>query len=262
MSTTPVPSSTSTSPVARPIACSDAEWDTRVQLAAIYRLMQHHGWSFGLATHISARVPGEVDTMLLNPYGLMFDEIKASNLVKVRFDGTKLDGSPYRVNPAGLVLHRSVYQARPDLVAAIHSHSETGIAISMLECGLLTTTQTAVRFHERIAYLDFDGAVDNLDHDEQVGEALGPHMALILRNHGLVTVGRTLGESFVVMVYLEQSIGAQLKAQSTGTPLKPPPKHVLDTAAAMRDKRNEQNNENNWQAWLRLADRVSPGFRE
>jgi ribulose-5-phosphate 4-epimerase/fuculose-1-phosphate aldolase len=242
---------------------SPEEWQTRVELAACYRLAHHYGWqgtNFG--THFSARVPGEPEHFLLNPVGLLFDEVTASSLIKVDAKGNKLNDSPYRVNNAGVALHGGCYMARPDVMGVLHTHTDSGVALSMLECGLLPVSMAAVRFHKRVGYYDFRGPGDNMSDRDRLGESLGPHMALIMRNHGLIAVGRTIGEAFVVMCVLEQACSSQLLAMQTGAKLLVPDDTIVDPMAAKRDGMNDRNNDGNWQTMMRLADRLDPGYRQ
>ena len=242
---------------------SPEEWQARVELAACYRLMAHFGWSgTNFGTHLSARVPGEPENMLLNPVSVKFDQINASSLIKVHLDGKKLTESPYRVNGAGIAFHGGVYWNRPDVMGALHSHSETGVAISMLKCGILSTSITAARFHNRLGYYDFAGPGDNKQERVNLAKALGPHMALIMRNHGLLTVGHTIGESMVVMVVLEQVISTQLRAMSAGTELIMPDPELMELAAKDRDARSARNNARDWESLMDLADRIDPSYRE
>jgi ribulose-5-phosphate 4-epimerase/fuculose-1-phosphate aldolase len=242
---------------------SPEEWQARIELAACYRLAAHFGWAgTNLGTHFSARVPGEGERFLLNPVGLMFDEITASSLIKVDPDGNKHNDSPYRVNRAGIAIHGGMYRARQDVNAVLHTHTENGTAISILECGLLPVSITAMRFYQRIGYYDFKGPGENREERGAMAAALGPHYALIMRNHGLLAVGRTIGESMIVMMSLEQAIASQLKAMSTGAKLIIPDEALLAKTAARRDQMNEQNNDLNWQSFFRLADRIDPSFRE
>jgi ribulose-5-phosphate 4-epimerase/fuculose-1-phosphate aldolase len=241
---------------------SPAEWQARVELAACYRLTEHYGYASPLGTHLSARVPDEPDHFLLNPVGLLFDEMTASSFIKVDMEGNKLTESPYRVNGAGVEIHGAAYEARPDVMAALHTHTENGVAISMMECGLLSLSQTAMRFHKRIAYHDFAGPADAFDERERMGRDLGPHMAMIMKNHGLLIVGRTVGEAFVVMLSLEGTIASQLTAQQTGVRLNTLEDALCDQYAANRDGKNERNNDLNWQTFMRQADRLDPSYRE
>ena len=242
---------------------SAKEWDTRVELAACYRLAHHFGWAgTNFGTHLSARVPGEPDHFLLNPVSLMFDEINASSLIKVDMDGNKLTESPYRCNNAGITLHGGIYQGRPDVMAAVHTHTQTGVAFSMLDCELLPASMSAMRFYKRIGYFEYTGPGDARSNRDPLAEALGPHMAVVMKNHGLMSVGRTIGESMVVMIVLEQAINAQLRAMSTGAKIVVPDAALAERAAGKRDGMNDRNNDMNWQTLLRLADKIDPSYRQ
>jgi ribulose-5-phosphate 4-epimerase/fuculose-1-phosphate aldolase len=242
---------------------SPEEWQARIELAACYRLAAHFGWAgTNLGTHFSARVPGEGNNFLLNPVGLMFDEITASSLIKVDTDGNKLTESPYRTNRAGVATHGGMYLARSEVNSVFHTHTENGVALSMLECGLLPVSITSMRFYKRIGYYDFKGPGENRGERGALAAALGPYYALVMRNHGLLTVGRSIGEGMVVMMSLEQAIAAQLKAMSTGGKLMIPDESLLDKTATRRDQMNEENNDMNWRTFFRLADRIDPSYRE
>jgi ribulose-5-phosphate 4-epimerase/fuculose-1-phosphate aldolase len=241
---------------------SPAEWQQRVELAACYRLTHHFGWAAQLGTHLSARIPDEPEHFLLNPVGLLFDEITASSLVKVDMNGKKLSESPYRVNYAGVEIHGAAYEARPDVMSALHTHTKTGVAISMIEDGVVSLSQTSMRFHKRISYHDFAGPADAMDDRQRMGRDLGQNWAMIMRNHGLLVCGRNVGEAFVVMTALEGVIEAQLLAMSTGAKLTPLDDALCDAAALNRDGKNERNNADNWVTFMRLADRLDPSYRD
>jgi ribulose-5-phosphate 4-epimerase/fuculose-1-phosphate aldolase len=245
---------------------SAEEWNARVELAACYRLAHHFGWAgTNFGTHLSARVPSEPDHFLLNPVGLMFNEISASSLIKVDMDGKKLNDSPYRVNSAGITLHSGVYLGRADVNAVVHTHTKTGVAFSMLECGLLPLSTSAMRFHKRLGYWQYTGAGDDPNNRKSLAAGLGPHMAVVMKNHGLISVGRTVGESMVVMIVLEQAIEAQLMAMSTGAKLSiPDDEDLLDRTADKTQARIARNNSNdgNWQTLVRLADSLDPSYRQ
>lgn len=239
-----------------------AEWQARVELAAMYRLAHQQGWAEDTATHISARVPGEPDHFLINPYGLFFEEITASSLLKIDMDGNSLSDSPFEHHVGGHAIHSAVYLKRPDVVSVFHTHTRAGVAVSMLKNGLRTLSQGAVRFHKRIAYHDFAGPAGPMDDRERIGADLGPHLAMIMRNHGLLTAGRTIGEAFIVMARLEQAIASQLMAESTGEELVEPPEDICDQAAVDRDDKNARLNKGAWEAWMRRADRLDPSYRD
>ena len=168
---------------------SDEEWQARVDLAAAYRLVAHYGWTHLINNHISLRVPGTQDQFLINPYGLLYEQITASNLVKIDVDGNILDETPYQVNRAGFVIHSAIHMARKDLHAVLHTHTVAGQAVSALDCGLLPLNQSAMRFYKRIGYHDFEGVANDLDERERIVRDLGEHKCLILKHHGLLTAG-------------------------------------------------------------------------
>lgn len=230
----------------------------RVQLAAVYRLIDRFQMSELIETHISARLPGQTDGFLLNPYGMMFHEIAASDLVKVDFRGNAIDGE-WSVNPAGFVIHSAILSARSDVNCVLHTHSRYGTAVSMLECGLLPASQFALQFYNRVAYHDYEGVSLDLAERERLVKDLGDKNVMILRNHGLLTVGRTIAEAFVLMFYLEKACEAQILAQSTGTPLIIPPEDVCE--ASMQAQDVTDLGQLQWNALIRLLDRDDPSYR-
>jgi ribulose-5-phosphate 4-epimerase/fuculose-1-phosphate aldolase len=195
---------------------SAEEWQLRVDLAACYRLIALHGWDDLVFTHVSARLPGPEHHFLINPYGLMFEEITASSLVKVDMRCTPLLPTPYVVNPAGFVIHSAVHAARHDAKCVLHTHTVAGMAVASLEEGLLPLTQKSMRFYNRIGYHDYEGVADDLDECPRLVASLGKHNALILRNHGLLTCGPTVGRAFFLMKNLEKSCQTQLAAMASG----------------------------------------------
>ncbi|MDP3084641.1 MAG: class II aldolase/adducin family protein [Rubrivivax sp.] len=247
--------------------CSEAEWQARVDLAACYRLVDHYGMSDMMANHISSHVPGEPGAFLINAYGLMYEEITASSLIKLDAAGTILSkpdfgALDYGVNRAGYVIHSAVHAARPEVACVIHTHSWASMAVSALECGLLPITQTAMRFL-RIGYHDFQGVV--LDSAEQASllTDLGDSEALILRNHGALVVGRTVGEAFNWMHRLELACQTQLAAMACGAPLATVPQPVLEATwnNYQRGTRRPYGLME-WPALLRKLGRIAPGFSD
>ena len=208
------------------------EWQARVDLAACYRLVAHYEMSDMVANHVSARVPGEDNAFLINAYGMLYEEITASSLVKIDHHGNVLakpdfGGLEYGVNRAGFVIHSAVHEAKPELACVIHTHTWAGMAIASLECGLLPLTQTSMRF-AKISYHDYHGVVLDLAEQDELVRNLGDNNAMILRNHGLLTVGRTIPEAFNAMHRLELSCRAQLAAMATGAKLNPVPQDVVE----------------------------------
>lgn len=215
---------------ARPAGMSEEEWTTRVDLAACYRLIAHFGMDDLIYNHISARVPGPEEHFLLNPFGLLYEEITASNLVKVDLDGNVIGDSPHRINPAGFVIHSCVHRERPDLTCVIHTHTTAGVGVSAQEGGLLPISQTGLLYKDLIAYHDYEGLALDLDEQKRLLADLGrDKQLLILRNHGLLAGGRTIPEAFIMMFYLEQACRIQIAAQAGGA-VHTPPVEVQDRA--------------------------------
>ncbi len=250
----------------RPSDIPEDEWAMRVDLAAAYRLVQHFGWSDLLATHLSARVPGPHDHFLINGFGLMFDEISASNLIKVDMESNKLTDSEYDVNPAGFVIHSAVHMARPEVACVIHTHTQAGTSVASQKHGLLPMTQHALAVIAQTGYHEYEGIATDLDERQRIARDISDKNVLVLRNHGLMTVGRTAGEAFMWMYRAERACRMQVAFQQTGAELMPIPEHVQQVTI----ERNKFNNspqgyrpigKREWPALLRLLDRVSPGYK-
>src|SRR5882757_9534342 len=207
---------------------SAEEWHARVDLAPCYRLTAMYGMTEMIANHISCRVPGHHDQFLINPYGMLYEEIDASCLIKVDLEGnTIFNASDYGVNAAGFVIHSSIHMARHDVDCVAHTHTPAGMAVSALECGLLPLAQTSMRFLH-IAYHDFEGIADDVGERERLVADLGNHEAMILRNHGLLVVGRTIPATFNLLYRMERACEVQVMALSCNTKLVYPPKDVLE----------------------------------
>ena len=243
---------------------STEEWATRVDLAACYRLVAHFGWDDLVFTHISARVPGTHD-FLINPYGLMFDEVTASNLVRVDLAGNKTLASPYEINPAGYTIHSAIHEAREDAGCVLHLHTMAGIAVSAQQQGLLPISQQASLIILSLSYHDYEGLALNPDEKTRLQADLGDTRHMILRNHGLLTVGRTVAEAFMSMYSLQRSCEIQVMAQGCGgnEALIGIPQTVLDTVPEyMRLVTRGAGAGIVWPALLRKMDRLDAGFRE
>ena len=246
--------------------CSAAEWQARVDLAACYRLVELYGMSDMMANHISARVPGEPGAFLINAYGMLFEEITASSLIKVDHDGRILStpnfgALNYGVNKAGFVIHSAVHAARPEVDCVIHVHTWASMAVSCLECGLLPITQTAMRFL-KIGYHDYCGVVLNFAEQESLVSDLGAGEALILRNHGALVVGRTIGEAFNWTHRLELACRSQLAAMACNAKLVPVPQPVLEeTWSNYQPQTRRAYGVMEWPALLRKLDRIDPSYR-
>jgi ribulose-5-phosphate 4-epimerase/fuculose-1-phosphate aldolase len=243
---------------------SPEEWAVRVDLAACYRLVARFGWEDLVFTHITARVPGTPDQFLINPYGVFFDEITASSLVKIDQQGQKLEDSPFPVNPAGFIIHSAIHQARHDAKCVLHTHTLNGIAVSTQRAGLLPISQHSISVLASLGYHDFEGPALRDDEKPRLVADLGDKTSLILRNHGLLTVGETAAEAFVSMYYLETSCAIQVRAQSGGGELIPVPKDVLDDSY-VRLQRTERPGGGRgalvWPGLLRRLDRADPSYR-
>jgi ribulose-5-phosphate 4-epimerase/fuculose-1-phosphate aldolase len=249
---------------------SDAEWQARVDLAACYRLCDHYGMSDMIATHISARVPDAPGEFLVIAHGLLFHEVTASSLLKVSLDGKVLPapsfeaGLPdYSLQPAAFVIHSALYLARPDVMAAMHTHTVAGMAVSALQCGLLPLTQTATRFTSRIAYHAFNGPERDPAERAKLAEHLGRENVMILRNHGLLTVGPSVPEAFNYMFALERACRAQLAAMACNTPLNVLPQDVAEKSeAAYAPGATRTYGRKEWPGLLRMLDRSDASYRE
>src|SRR5437879_1169598 len=218
---------------------SPEEWAVRADLAACYRLVAHYGWEDLVFTHITARVPGTEGQFLINPYGMFFDEITASSLVKIDIQGDKIGDSPFPVNPAGFVIHSAIHAARHDARCVLHTHTLNGVAVSTQRAGLLPISQHAISVLASLGYHDFEGPALRDDEKPRLVADLGDKTSLILRNHGLLTVGESVAEAFVRMYYLEAACAIQVRAQSGGGELIHIDKSVIDKgySAAMQEQR-------------------------
>lgn len=240
---------------------SKEEWQIRTDLAATYRLVAHHGWADLIFTHITARVPGPEHHFLINPYGLLFDEITASSLVKIDVGGDKVMESPFPVNPAGFTIHSAVHTAREDAHAVIHLHTADGVAVSCQEQGLLPMSQHAMLVHHDVAYHDYEGVA--LDHDERprLVKDLGAKSLMILRNHGTLAVGHTCADAFLRMYNLERACTIQVRALSGGSKVNPTNQGVPEKVAAQVGNMATFADKMVWPGLLRLLDRKDPSYR-
>ena len=242
---------------------SSQEWQVRVDLAAAYRLVADYGWDDLVFTHISARVPGPDHHFLINPYGMMFEEITASSLVKVDLEGRIVLESDYQINPAGFTIHSAVHAAREDALCVMHLHTDNGIAISAQKNGLLPISQQALFVLASLAYHDYEGLALNEEEKPRLVADLGSKTFLILRNHGLLTVGHTVADAFLSMFLLERACRIQLLAQSGGVELVRIPDEVLaaipaQEAVVTRGSRGMLA----WPGLLRKLDRMAANYRD
>ena len=240
---------------------SPEEWQLRVDLAACYRLVALHGWSDLVFTHISARVPGPEHHFLINPYGLMFDEITASSLIKVDQDCNKLITSPHPVNPAGFVIHSAVHAARPDIQCVLHTHTRAGIAVSAQKNGVLPISQQSTFVLASLAYHDYEGVAFRDEEKPRLQADLGTANFLVLRNHGLLTVGKTIADAFLAMYTFENACRIQIDAQAGGELIQVNPKIMEGMAQVMKTVTAGQGANIAWPALLRKLDKLDPAYK-
>ncbi|MBC8982401.1 class II aldolase/adducin family protein [Pseudomonas lurida] len=241
---------------------SDAEWSARVELAAAYRLYAYFGWDDLVFTHISSRVPAETGHFLINPYGYLFDEITASSLVKVDYEGRKVADSPNDVNPAGFSIHSAVHAGRPDAHCVMHAHSINGCAVSAQEGGLLPLSQQSLFVLASLAYHDYEGVALNDDEKPRLVEHLRDRTFMMLRNHGLLTVGSSVADAFLAMYIFEAACKIQVRALSGGVPVAPiGPDLLAGIAAQAKQVTHGLGGALAWPGLLRRLDRIDPGFR-
>jgi len=240
----------------------DTEWQARVDLAAIYRLVAKHGMTDLTATHISARIPGTEDQFLLNPYGVLFDQITASSLVKIDVDGQILLDNGYSVNAAGFCIHSAVHMARHDVDCVAHTHTPIGMAISAVPGGLLPMSQKSMRFYKRVAYHPFEGIANDLDERERLIADLGDKDVLILDNHGFLVCGKTIRQAWTRLYNLEKATKAQMAAQATGARIRMPSPELCDHVYGQFQSGDSAYRQDGWESQLRLLDRLDPSFRQ
>lgn len=241
---------------------SEAEWQQRVDLAAAYRLAHYYRMTDQIYTHLTAKVPG-TEHFLINPYGVLFDEVTASCLIRVDLDGrVVLDPTGIGMNPAGFLIHSCVHRARPDFGCVLHTHTAAGLAVAAQRRGLLMLTQHAMRFYNRIGYHDYEGIALEPAEQERLVRDLGSHKAMILRNHGLLTAGTTVRDAFEQMYYLERACDAQIKALAGGVEVIECDGEIAEKVARVLDRPGRKAVETDWPALRRLLDRIDPSYRE
>lgn len=244
---------------------TEEEWKLRVDLAAAYRLVALYGWDDIIFTHLSVRVPGPEHHFLINPYNLMFEEITASSLVKIDTNGTPVMETPYLTNPAGFTIHSAIHMARDDAHAVMHLHTPHGQAVSAMSFGLLPHTQTAMIAQHDVAYHEYEGIATDLEERERLVADMGSKNAMILRNHGTLTVGETVADAFMRLYFLERACEAQVHMLSAGrenlnNPPQGTPEKVKDQSSGQGIKMLNQMLA--WPALLRKLDRIDPSFRD
>jgi ribulose-5-phosphate 4-epimerase/fuculose-1-phosphate aldolase len=241
---------------------SAEEWQLRTDLAACYRLVALYGWSDLVFTHITARIPGPEHHFLINPYGLMFDEITASSLVKVDQDCRKVIDSPFPVNPAGFTIHSCIHAAREDVVCVLHTHSRAGIAVSAQKCGVLPISQQSTFVLASLAYHSYEGVALRDDEKPRLTQDLGSKNFLMLRNHGLLTVGPSIADAFLSMYTFENTCRIQIDAQAGGELIEVDPRILTGMAQVMKTVTAGQGANIAWPALLRKLDRTDPSYKD
>jgi ribulose-5-phosphate 4-epimerase/fuculose-1-phosphate aldolase len=253
-------------PMIRPevrAAVSEQEWQLRVDLAACYRLVAMHGWADLVFTHISAKLPGPEHHFLINPYGALFEEITASSLVKVDLQGNIVGDSPFPVNPAGFVIHSAVHAARADAQCVLHVHTVNGIGVSAQKQGMLPISQQSIFVLSSLGYHGYEGVALRDDEKPRLVEDLGTNTFLMLRNHGLLTVGASIADAFLAMYLFETACAIQLRAQSGGGELVEVHPMIVATARAQAEQVTRNlGGQLAWPALLRKLDRLDGSFRE
>lgn len=245
----------------RPLV-SNAEWEQRVNLAACYRLVALYDWDDLIFTHISARVPGPEHHFLINPYGMLFDEITASSLVKIDLNGNKVVDSPYDVNPAGFNIHSAIHAAREDAQCVLHVHSINGVAVSAQKDGLLPISQQSIFVLASLAYHNYEGVALNEDEKPRLVRDLGENNFLMLRNHGLATVADNIPDAFLFMYLFQSACMIQVRAQAGGSSLIPIDARIIAGAKAQaKQVTRGAGGALAWPALLRKLDRVDPTYR-
>ena len=243
-------------------AVSTEEWQLRVDLAACYRLVAMYGWTDLIFTHISARVPGPEHHFLINPYGLMFDEITATSLVKVDRNCNKVIDSPFPVNPAGFVIHSAVHEAREDIQCVMHVHTRAGVAVSAQKCGVLPISQQSTFVLASLAYHDYEGVAFRDDEKPRLQADLGDRNFLMLRNHGLLTVGRTIADAFLSMYIFESACQIQVSAQAGGELTPVHPQILNGVQRAIKVQTDGLGAAFVWPSLLRQLDRMDTGYKQ
>jgi len=240
---------------------TDEEWQVRIDLAACYRLIAMHGWDDLIFTHISARVPGAGEHFLINAYGMLFEEITASNLIKVDLQGNKVLESPYSINPAGFTIHSAIHEARADVSCVLHTHTRAGVAVSTQQGGLLPLSQISLVALASVGYHDYEGIALNPEEKPRLVADLGGKSFLILRNHGLLTVGENIPDTFLAMYALESACQTQITAQSSGVPLTMiSPKILAGIAAQVDTVTKGLGGKLAWPGLLRKLDRLDSTY--
>jgi ribulose-5-phosphate 4-epimerase/fuculose-1-phosphate aldolase len=242
---------------------SAEEWQLRVDLAAAYRLIALYGWDDLIFTHLSARIPGDEHHFLINPYGMMFEEITASSLVRVDQDGNKLNPDDFDINPAGFTIHSAIHAVREDALCVMHTHTTAGVAVSAQQEGLLPLSQQSLFPLSNLAYHDYEGVALREDEKARLQKDLGSNNFMILRNHGLLTTGGSIADAFLGMYILQKACEVQIQALAGNRAMTPIPDGIVDTIRQQSEQVTRgMGGKLAWPGLLRKLDRVNPGFRD
>ncbi|MDK9556994.1 class II aldolase/adducin family protein [Marinobacter sp. M216] len=242
---------------------SAEEWQLRVDLAAAYRLIALYGWDDLIFTHISARIPGDEHHFLINPYGMMFEEITASSLVRIDQEGNKINPEDFDINPAGFTIHSAIHAVREDAACVMHTHTTAGVAVSAQKDGLLPLSQQSLFPLSNLAYHDYEGVALREDEKARLQKDLGSNNFMILRNHGLLTTGGSIADAFLGMYILQRACEVQIQALSGNRETTPIPGGIVDTIRQQAEQVTRgMGGKLAWPGLLRKLDRVDPGFRD
>ncbi|WP_372982825.1 class II aldolase/adducin family protein [Marinobacter sediminum] len=242
---------------------SAEEWQLRVDLAAAYRLIAMYGWDDLIFTHVSARVPGDEHHFLINPYGMMFEEITASSLVRVDQEGNKIDPDDFDINPAGFTIHSAIHAVRDDATCVMHTHTTAGVAVSAQKDGLLPLSQQSLFPLSNLAYHDYEGVALREDEKARLQKDLGNNSFMILRNHGLLTTGSSIADAFLGMYILQRACEVQIQALSGNREMTPIPAGIVDTIRQQAEQVTRgMGGQLAWPGLLRKLDRIDTGFRD
>lgn len=242
---------------------SAEEWQLRVDLAAAYRLIALYGWDDLIFTHVSARIPGDEHHFLINPYGMMFEEITASSLVRIDQEGNKINPEDFDINPAGFTIHSAIHAVREDAACVMHTHTTAGVAVSAQKDGLLPLSQQSLFPLSNLAYHDYEGVALREDEKARLQKDLGSNNFMILRNHGLLTTGGSIADAFLGMYILQRACEVQIQALSGNREMTPIPGGIVDTIRQQAEQVTRgMGGKLAWPGLLRKLDRVDPGFRD
>ncbi|WP_203300027.1 class II aldolase/adducin family protein [Marinobacter sediminum] len=242
---------------------SAEEWQLRVDLAAAYRLIALYGWDDLIFTHVSARIPGDEHHFLINPYGMMFEEITASSLVRVDQEGNKIDPDDFDINPAGFTIHSAIHAVRDDATCVMHTHTTAGVAVSAQKDGLLPLSQQSLFPLSNLAYHDYEGVALREDEKARLQKDLGNNSFMILRNHGLLTTGTSIADAFLGMYILQRACEVQIQALSGNREMTPIPAGIVDTIRQQAEQVTRgMGGQLAWPGLLRKLDRIDTGFRD